>query len=225
MDHHVPLRGGGRHLVSLLKCKKVTASLTFWLQMGSLSKLFIHCVCLTPVQKVESVHLSLVRTIGVNSKVTELEFWRISDRNLIVTETLCWYLECDRLWCPCVKPSPCRDNFTCSQYPFGPGALVDMEIGNRDSSRWGTRNSFFIHFCACEMTGCGNLSCIVVIECKSSKGVLWSQAECWEVLTASDGSCMWYVTTLPPHPQIQKYSAGYLLKVFSHPKIVVNKCY
>ncbi|TRZ18406.1 hypothetical protein HGM15179_008713 [Zosterops borbonicus] len=30
-----------------------------------------------------------------------------------------------------------RDNFTCSQYPFGPGALVDMEIGNRDSSRAG----------------------------------------------------------------------------------------
>lgn len=106
-----------------------------------------------------------------------------------------------------------------------PRVQVDIETGNWDSSSCGTRNSFFIYFCACAMTECGNLSCIVVTECKSSKGVLWSQAECWEVLTASDGNCMWYVTALPPHLQIQKYSAGYLLKLFSHPKIVVNKCY
>lgn len=110
-----------------------------------------------------------------------------------------------------------------SQYPFGPGALVDMETGNWDSSRCGTWNSSFICFCACAMTGCGSLSCVVIIECKSSKGMLWRQAECWEVLIASDGNWMWRGAALPLHLQIQKYSAGYLIKVFSCPKNIVNK--
>lgn len=228
MDHHLPLWGGGRYLVSPLKCKKVTAFVAFWLQMGSLYKLFIHRVCLTHVQKMEScasVHLSSVRAIGVNSTLPELEFWRISDRNLTVTETLCWYLEYDRLWGHCVKPFLWRDNFTRSQYPCGPGAFGDMETGNWDSSRCGTSNSSFICFCACAIAGCRNLSCIEMIECQNSKGVLWRQAECWEVLTASDGNWMWYVAALPAHLQIQKYSAGYLIKVFSHPKNIVNKWY
>lgn len=193
--------------------------------MGSLYRLFIHFVCLTHVQKVESCAsdpLSLVRTIGVNSTWTELEFWRMSDRNLTVTKTLCWYLECDRCVVPlCQTISVPMSLVLTTQLVQVPWLIWRLATGA--TAGVGQENFSSYAFCACAVTWCGNLSCIVMTECKNSKGVLCSQAEYWEILTASGGNWVWHVTAFPPHLQIQKCSAGYLVKVLSHAKNIVNK--